>query len=408
MITTGVTGQQWRAEVTDRGHVYTAEHDVGWAVAAEDRWHVAADEVAVRQQRLEGAPVVETRMRVLDGDAVQRVWSVPDHGGVTLIEIENDSPLPIAAALFGAPLATDRPPSSVPPQGIELPADAIVLPVAHRTRVRAAITHDAAAAAGRVLPGQLPDPLAVARGWRQTAESASRLILPDPALVDAVVAARCDLLLDGPALDDPLDTLFDIAELVRLGEPADAWAPEIVEPVAAVARRDDPAVDDALVALVRMATHGDDRVAARDLRRVLKRRKRDGRGRGERTVGSLATVQRGASAGRFVGDVERFLADDGVVLPAGIPAGWRGANFEVYTVPVGADTTVSYAVRWHGERPAVLWEQHGEPIELTAPAVDPQWRTSEAKGEALWRAPRGARSLQLGERLDLPEGGDIS
>ncbi|MEM9516737.1 MAG: hypothetical protein AAGA42_17950 [Actinomycetota bacterium] len=407
MISTGVTGQRWRAEVTDRGHVRTAEHDVGWAVAAEDRWHVAADEVAVRQQRIEGAPVVETRMRVLDGDAVHRAWSVADHGGVTLIEIENDSPLPIAAALFGAPLATDRPPSSVPPQGIELPADAIVLPVAHRTRVRVAIAHEPAAA-GRVVPGQLPDPLAVARGWRQTAEAASRLVLPDPALVDAVVAARCDLLLDGPALDDPLNTLFDIAELVRLGEPADVWAAEIVEPVAAVARRDDPAVDDALVALVRMANHGDDGVAARDLRRLLKRRRRDGRASGDRGLGSLATVQRGASAGRFVGDVERFLAADGVLLPAGIPAGWRGANFEVYTLPVGADTAVSYAVRWHGERPAVLWEQHGAPTEILAPAVDPDWRTRDVKGEALWRAPRGARALQLGERLDLPDGGDIS
>ena len=391
--------------MTDRGHVVAATHEVGWAVAAEDRWHVAADEVAVRQLRVEGAPVVETRMRVLDGDAVQRVWSVPDHGGVTVIEIENDSPLPIAAALYGAPLLTDRPPSSVPPQGIELPADAIVLPVAHRTHVRAAIAHDPSVDPSRIVPSRLPDWLAVARGWRQTAEHASRLVLPDEALADAVIAARCDLLLDGPTLTDPLDTVFDIAELVRLGEPAEAWMPEIIEPIADVARRDDATVDDALRAVARMARAAGDKTAARDVRRVLDRRHRDGRGLADAPLASLASVQRGASAGRFVCDVERCLADNGVVLPIGIAAAWRGANFEVYTVPAGVNTVVSYAVRWHGDRPAVLWEQHGTPIELTAPAVDDSWVTSEAKGEALWQAPRAVRTLSLSE---LPDGGDIA
>ncbi|MEM8619213.1 MAG: hypothetical protein AAGF73_05790 [Actinomycetota bacterium] len=405
MTTTGVTGQAWRATVTDRGHVVTDVHEVGWAVAAEDRWHVAVDEVAVRQQRIEGAPVVETRMRVLDGDAVQRVWSVPDHGGLTVIEIENDSPLPIAAALHGAPLLTDRPPSSVPPQGIELPDDTIVLPVAHRARVRVAIAHDHSASLDYVVPGQLPDWLAVARGWRQTAEQASRLVLPDEALADAVVAARCDLLLDGPTLTDSLDTVFDIAELVRLGEPGEAWMPEIIEPVAAVAKRDDAAVDDALGAVARMAQLAGDDTAARDVRRLLKRRRRDGRGLDDAPPTALASVQRGLSAGRFVRDVERCLAEDGAVLPIGIAAAWRGANFEVYTVPIGIDTTVSYAVRWHGDRPAVLWEQHGTPIELTAPAVDGSWATSEVRGEGLWQAVRAVRTLSLGE---MPDGGDIA
>jgi hypothetical protein len=35
-------------------------------------------------------------------------------------------------------------------------------------------------------------------------------------------------------------------------------------------------------------------------------------------------------------------------------------------------------------RPAVLWELDGESVELSAPAVDLSWRTSERSGEALW------------------------
>ena len=56
-------------------------------------------------------------------------------------------------------------------------------------------------------------------------------------------------------------------------------------------------------------------------------------------------------------------------------------------------TTVSYAVRWHGERPALLWEQSGDPVELTAPILAPDWATSELTGEALWPTPPNQRSF---------------
>ncbi|MEX2627064.1 MAG: hypothetical protein WD225_09270, partial [Ilumatobacteraceae bacterium] len=68
-----------------------------------------------------------------------------------------------------------------------------------------------------------------------------------------------------------------------------------------------------------------------------------------------------------------------------------GADFEVYDVPAGAASTVSYAIRWHGERPAVLWEVAGDPVPLTAPVLDPTWLADTPTGEALWpprsRAP---------------------
>jgi hypothetical protein len=46
-------------------------------------------------------------------------------------------------------------------------------------------------------------------------------------------------------------------------------------------------------------------------------------------------------------------------------------------------------VRWHGERPAVLWEQTDPGTDLTAPVCAPDWHTTELRGEALWPAPAG-------------------
>ena len=73
-------------------------------MAADDRWYRPAGEATIRQTTVDGTPVVETRMRIPKGDAVQRVYAVPDHGGLTIIEIENDSPLPIAVAFTGTPV----------------------------------------------------------------------------------------------------------------------------------------------------------------------------------------------------------------------------------------------------------------------------------------------------------------
>ena len=57
-----------------------------------------------------------------------------------------------------------------------------------------------------------------------------------------------------------------------------------------------------------------------------------------------------------------------------------------YEAPTHAGL-LSYAVRWHGARPALLWElrPHAgvERVRLTAPGLDPSWTTEELRGEAL-------------------------
>ncbi len=383
-----------------------ADETLQWFVAAEDRWHVPASEPAVRQRRIDGTPVVETRVRVPEGDAVQRVWSVPDAGGLTVIEVENASALPFAVAFAGVRVLTERPPADVPIQGIELPDDAILLPVAHTASVRVAIPHDPGRFTTWSLPALAPA-MAVVRGWETVVHRASRLVLPDTDLGEAVTAARSELLLSGPVdVDtDAAGFLLDVAELGRLGDDADAWMPEIVEPMASIARSDDSEVELVLRACERLAlAAGDDR-AASDIARIRERRIRRGRmpmnavsaGRS-----SFSDLECGASVGRFVAQVEQRIADEGRVLPLGIPRRWLGSNFEVHGVPTGPRSTVGFAVRWHGDRPAVLWEQHGPPQLLTAPAVDVDWSSDAASGEALWAAP--PQPKRIGVSIDLGDG----
>jgi hypothetical protein len=394
--TIGVTGRPWRMSVAPWGAVtpWAAPVDgrpasLEWHVAADDRWHVPATEPTLRQQRIDGTPVVETRLRVPDGDVVQRVWAVADRGGLTVIEFENESPLPVAVAVSGLPVVTERPPSGVPARGIDLPADAVVLPVGHRSTVRVALPDGDPPP--RTALAHLPPAATVVRGWTAVVERASRLGLPDPALVRAVVAARCDLWLDGPVdpASDPAGHVLDVAELVRMGDEAGRWLPHLVEPVASMARRPGVDVDAALVALERLArAAGDDR-AARDAARIVRTRRRRGLASAERDEPlSFAELRRGGHAGRFVRRVERLLVADGEILRAGVPSAWLGTDFEVHGVPTGPDSTLSYAVRWHGPRPAILWEQQGETIPLSAPVMAPGWSSPDRRGEALWPAPR--------------------
>jgi hypothetical protein len=73
-----------------------------------------------------------------------------------------------------------------------------------------------------------------------------------------------------------------------------------------------------------------------------------------------------------------------------VPDTWLGQSWEVRDLPTSYGR-LGYAVRWHGDRPALLWEivEHdAEPgdrdgVTLTAPGLDPAWRSTEPRGEAL-------------------------
>lgn len=386
MITTGVTGGQWRATVNEWGRIEPWDDSpaLDWHVAADDRWHTPADEPAVRQKRLGGTAVVETRLRIPEGDAVHRVYSVPDHGGLTIIEVENASSLPIAVAFTRGDLLTVLRPTA-PIQGITLPAGSIAVPVGHKSTVTVALRHTDPQAG--TLPTGLPTSVGVVRGWSATTEAASRLLLPDAPVGPQVVAARCELLLNGPVHpdDDPVGFLIALGQLVRMGDGAAPWLPDVAH-------------------ALEMAAKGDVRdwrlAAALDAADIVLARA--GEQRARRDLGAMRTKLAPTTAlptdeptdqVLFTAWVERRLcaatADGGDLMPAGLPKGWEGSNFEVYGLPTSATSTVSFAVRWHGARPAVLWEQSGTPVALQSSSLAPDWATSEATGETLWPVPPG-------------------
>ncbi len=103
--------------------------------------------------------------------------------------------------------------------------------------------------------------------------------------------------------------------------------------------------------------------------------------------GSVPAVVEGV---RGIAQLERAIASGTDLFPSGVPTSWLGQNFEVYGVPTGPASEVSFALRWHGARPALLWECTGEAVTLTSSGAAPGWSTTERTGEALWPAPAGA------------------
>lgn len=78
-------------------------------------------------------------------------------------------------------------------------------------------------------------------------------------------------------------------------------------------------------------------------------------------------------------------------LAAHWPAAWLGQPVEVHSVPTRIGP-VSWAVRWHGERPALLWEvvphdPGADPPAVTAPGLDPAFTATGWQGEALLASP---------------------
>jgi hypothetical protein len=81
--------------------------------------------------------------------------------------------------------------------------------------------------------------------------------------------------------------------------------------------------------------------------------------------------------------------DEAVVLLVDWPREWIGQPIDVRDAPT-RHGPVSCSVRWHGERPALLWDGPAG-VTFTAPGLDPTWSSDQPRGEALL-APFVART----------------
>ena len=100
----------------------------------------------------------------------------------------------------------------------------------------------------------------------------------------------------------------------------------------------------------------------------------------------LGSVRRIHARGPSRGGARRVLVRDdrGIELAPGLPDEWWGQDFEVFDVPTRSGK-LSYALRWHGDRAAVLWEvtDPSPDLVLRAPTLDPTWSTTAPAGDAL-------------------------
>jgi hypothetical protein len=359
-----------------------------WWIGGDDRWHLPDREPAVRQSLVEGMPLVRTSMRVPGGDAIHQVYGVT--GDAVVVDVENASPAPFVVAFVlrgvsgialddttvlvdGIPAVTAvRPPSRwaiggerplveivttgnahdgpMPPRrdrGGRLDV-AFLYPVAHRTRLRVAVAlgrRDSPGVVGLDLTG-LPDGESVVRGWQAQLDRGMRVEVPDVALQTEIDSARAQVLLAGKA-GRPLPEV--VAALEDWGFDAEAEA----------------------------AWHGLGVFAKRRAAR-----------RDAGVAPSSGSAPSGvAVAARRLLEVRRQLVDEQartIQLFPQWPLAWDGQAVDVRDAPTRVGP-VSCSVRWHGDRPALLWEVPPG-AQVCAPGLDATWASSDVRGETLLAA----------------------
>ncbi len=445
-----VLGAPGWGEVDARGLVQpgTGAWTLDWWVGASDRWHRASQEAAVRQSEVGAGAVVETRMKVPDGDAVQRVWAVAGGGGpaVAVVEVGNEAATAFAAALVveatGAVLAVDQTGVAVggqpvlawdrPPAAAAVGRDAVeavlsvearagggVLGLEGKGRDVAALVwplpHTARLAVGVSLsrgapptPSDLPDADAVVRGWQAHLDRGARIEVPDEGLARRIDRNRRRWL----GRTGRMETA-DVGELCGLSVRLDHHgyhedAAMVLDEVAARWSAEAPAER-----LTAFAVHhdltGDEQAAVRFVEAVAEAVEAAARIGAEVPLGPVERLLIAAGQDRAAEDLRRLdlspaeppseglraelVADheDELLLAPGFRPVWQGGPLAVYGLPTRFGS-LSYAVRWHGARPALLWEldcrSGQQPPTLRVPALDESWSSDEPTGETLLAASR--------------------
>jgi len=412
MRAVGVRGGAWLGGVNAWGDVFVdGKERLRWFVAADDRWYRPSRETTVRQREVSGVPVIETRIKVPGGDAVQRVYGVADFGGAIVVEVFNDSSLPFAVAFDRGDIAAMREPSPTGVQGIDLPAGSVVFPVGHHATMRVAILiRDLERKISAQELESLPSFEQVERGWLAALRVASRVDVPEASWESILTTQRCKLLLAGSGAmndgvsrsgDDFVDLILDRAERVKLGDKPDQWVDEVALATESVIRRcaknqDAKWFEERAIVLAGMVLNraGETR-GQKDIAQAWSRIVSDAASfdtiRSVSDVGAAISRDQLArlSGVRQIAWVESQLVAqrrDNVIeiCPRGIDAAWLGANFECHRLVASPEHLISFAVRWHGEKPALLWEIDGPPgARVAASAVDGTFSSTELRGETL-------------------------
>jgi hypothetical protein len=369
----GVLGRPGRAEVDEHGAVWSADGAwrLEWMVAdVTGSWRSVARHVG-RHQAIDGTPVFETALRVTGGDVRQRVWRSSTRTGSRSSKSRTTRPSRSRSRSrcgtrpFGrlrSPGAGSRGPGRRSRRRSRLPDPSpgrggSGCPCSERSNVASARA-DRGASVGR---------MASARGTWRTARGARW-----PARRFSLASAACSLGVGGArraasrhgarwrlarqTVDMPVEVIAAPAQRLPI-EPLGAGPAR----VRALVEAHPPRRGRGAPGIGRRRACS---IAARATLRCRGRRR--SRARRGRTV-----VPRIGCRGR----------ERSVELLREWPAEWVGAA----SLPIRSRTRwgeVSFAVRWHGERPALLWECEA-PVTLCAPSLDAAWQSRNQRGEAL-------------------------
>ena len=423
----GIRGHGVVAEVDSFGHVYSGDAILRWVVAGDDRWYDPTKESSVRQTTREGFPIVVTKVRVPTGDATVIAYAVAASGtSVIVLEVRNESTLPFAMVLSDPAWRTVRTPVPMHDRATQdamlahvgLPQESVIHPIGHQAGLR--FVYDPSARLSAEAIESLPNVDQIAAGWERALASATRLNVPDHGLVKDMNSIRCAMLLGAHEQENLVDQVIATNELIRMGEKSATNFDDVelndylgaIEDVLRVPRRGlfgralrrrsaspasaawyvDSMLTGAAFALHKLGQHR----AADDVREARSRLGADSELPPVGDLGALSPMKRLARIDREFAHVATRgggVCTDVLPLLSGPRIGnpnetWLGVNFEAHGLAC-IHGTVGYAVRWHGERAALLWEA-SEPtvLPLTSSRNDSHWHTNELRGEVLLEAPQ--------------------
>ncbi len=365
---------------------------------------------------------VLVRLHGLDGAVVAQLPRLPLREGGAL-DRESLARVLAQQVLESTAQGSDQlVPDSAPDAGTSI---AVVFPVAHRTAVRLTIPigppvpgrsgpgSEQPVTDGPGEPSLAPGHERAVSGWRALFGRATRISLPDGALLDEIAEQRLVALMpDGEAERLAPTRIATLASWGHGAEAAEALRSYALLKCGSSGFRiagDVTVAADAfldMVEVVEAFRGGGDaagRVAA-ELEPAVHEALRRVPGRGARRrhqpgaplgVGAAALVPPQRSA---------VVAEDRageITVFNGFSSSWVGQPVEVHDLPT-ARGRLSIAVRWHGNRPALLWDcrSNGQndpsALVLRAPALDATWTGRGATGEALLAAWAGLVPLGHG------------
>jgi hypothetical protein len=252
---------------------------------------------------------------------------------------------------------------------------------------------------------RLPSFEQLQKGWLKAVEQAGYVIVPEGAVAPLVARLRSDALVlsgheiedwaigaGGDCANDPVAYILTLQELLRMGEKLNSDSAHIrVDHAARLAQCVETMLkDNKKVSILPWDVERALFAAQFVFARMGENRAADDVAAAQLRLSSAAeppnVMPTDIRAIAWVEEKMVAVQRDGSVqiFGRGIPRLWLGANLECHRVAAGPIHTVSFGIRWHGEKPALLWEVAGPAgIRLTAGKCDPTWSSVEATGETL-------------------------